>query len=165
MYYAPISQEMERRLTRPLEPNRLFDLDTVVPRPVAWQDELWVEHVNATKYKFEVDDTSALFSTWKVQEAELFGANDFNLIVKKGSRLVHRREDGPNQRRSRTGAENGYNNQGVDRNQPCRLSKRSPCDSMLCTGYPIREPAAMKQQGLIFVEPHQCQMETNAIPR
>ena len=84
MYYAPISQEVELGLARPLQPNRPYDIDTVVPHPVAWPDELWVDLVNAAKDEFEVNDASTVFSMQKVQEAKRFGANDFRLISDAG---------------------------------------------------------------------------------
>ena len=65
MYHAPISQEVERGLPRPLQPNSPFDLDTVIPHPVAWPHKPWNE--------FEVDNVVAVFSTWSVQEADGIG--------------------------------------------------------------------------------------------
>lgn len=65
MYYSPIPQEVEQRLQWPLRP---FDLDTVVPHPVAWPNEPWVDLVDMAKDEFEVDDASAVFSMWRVQE-------------------------------------------------------------------------------------------------
>lgn len=55
-------------------PNRLFDLDTVVPHPVAWPNEPWINLVNEAKDEFEVDDARGVFSTWRVQ-----GGNDGKL--------------------------------------------------------------------------------------
>ena len=77
MYYAPVPQEVERGLPRPLQPNRLFDHDRVVPHPVAWPHESCVDLVNAAEDEFEVDDASAGFFTWRAQEA---GGNDNRLV-------------------------------------------------------------------------------------
>ena len=63
MYYAPIPQEVKRRLKRPL---RLFDQDTVIPHPVAWPNERWVDVIDVAKDEFEVDDASAIFSAWEM---------------------------------------------------------------------------------------------------
>ena len=59
-HYAPISQEVERGLPRLLQSNWPFDLVTVVPHPVAWPDEPWVDLVNDAKDEFEVDDALQL---------------------------------------------------------------------------------------------------------
>ena len=60
MYYAPISEDIERRLPQPLQPNRPLDLDIIVPPPVARPDEPWVDFVNTAKDEFEVDGASAV---------------------------------------------------------------------------------------------------------
>ena len=79
MYYAPTLREVELRLPRPLQPNRPFDLNTVVPHLVAWPNEPWVDLVNAAKDKFEVDDAIAVFSTWRVHVQGEDG-NGFRLV-------------------------------------------------------------------------------------
>jgi len=61
--------------SQPLQPNRPFNLGITVPRLVAWPGEPWVDFVNIAKDEFEVDCASTVFSTWRVQEAELLGGN------------------------------------------------------------------------------------------
>ena len=75
MYYGPISENIERRVPLPLQPNWPFDLDIVLPQPVAWPNKPWINFVNTFKDEFEVDGASAVFSTWRVQEAGLLGGN------------------------------------------------------------------------------------------
>ena len=50
-YYAPISKDVERRLSRPFQPSRPFDLN----HPFAWPHKPWVDFVNIAKGEFEVD--------------------------------------------------------------------------------------------------------------
>lgn len=69
MYYAPIPQ-VEWGLPQPLQRNLPFDFNTVVCHPVAWPDQPWVDLLNTAKDKFEVDNTIAVFSMWRVQEED-----------------------------------------------------------------------------------------------
>ena len=67
----PIPEDEERRLLRPLRPQRPFtDLDDQVPPPVRLSADQWVEILNDAKNEFEVDGASAVFSTWRVEEDE-----------------------------------------------------------------------------------------------
>ena len=64
----------------------------MVPHPVAWPDEPWVDLVNIAKEEFEVDNAIAVFSTRRVQEED---SNEFRLILdacmadRQSARLLH----------------------------------------------------------------------------
>ena len=69
IFDKPIPEDEERHLPRPLRPQRPFtDLDDQVPPPVRLTADQWVEILNDAKDEFEVDGTSAVFSTWRVEE-------------------------------------------------------------------------------------------------
>jgi len=75
MYYALISEDVEWSLPWPLQPNQLFDLDIIVSHLVAWPNELRVNFVDITTDEFEGDSASAVFSMWRLQEAQPLGGN------------------------------------------------------------------------------------------
>ena len=66
----PIPEDVERRLPRPLRPQRPFDLDVRVPAPVQLPKDFWVEILTDAKDEFEVDGAAAVFSTWRVEEED-----------------------------------------------------------------------------------------------
>lgn len=78
--------------SQPLQPNRPFNLGITVPHLVAWPGEPWVDFVNIAKDEFEVDCASTVFSTWRVQEAELLGGNkivsDARMVDEQVARLL-----------------------------------------------------------------------------
>ena len=64
IFDQPIREDEERRLPRPLRPQRPFtDLDDQVPPSVRLPANQWVEILNDAKEEFEVDGASAVFST------------------------------------------------------------------------------------------------------
>ena len=69
MCYTPIPEDVERRISRPFQPNQPLDLD----HPVAWPDEPWVGFVNITTDEFEVADVSAVFSKCRIHQAGPLG--------------------------------------------------------------------------------------------
>ena len=75
-----------------MQPNQPLDLDIIVPHPVAWPDEPWVDFVNIAKDEFEVDGAGAVFSTWRVQEPELLGGSklvsDARMTDERAARLL-----------------------------------------------------------------------------
>ncbi|KAJ7394715.1 hypothetical protein OS493_000541 [Desmophyllum pertusum] len=69
MFNDSISEGVERRLQRPLQPDRPFvNLDEKVPHPVSLPDKAWVELFSDTKDEFEVDGAGLVMSTWRAEE-------------------------------------------------------------------------------------------------
>ncbi|MEW8615753.1 MAG: hypothetical protein AB2610_21560, partial [Candidatus Thiodiazotropha sp.] len=80
IFDQPIPEDEERRLPRPLRPQRPFtDLDDQVPPPVRLPADQWVEILNDAKDEFEVDGASAVFSTWRVEEDDPLDIGDIEI--------------------------------------------------------------------------------------
>ena len=77
IFDQPIPEDEERRLPRPLRPQRPFtDLDDQVPPSVRLSADKWVEILNDAKDNLEVDGASAVFSTWRVEEDDPLDIDD-----------------------------------------------------------------------------------------
>ena len=85
MYYPPVPGDVERRISRPFQPNQPLDLD----HPVAWPDEPWVGFVNIATDKFEVAYVSAVLSKCRIHEAgPLGGALDACVMDERAAKLL-----------------------------------------------------------------------------
>ena len=77
IFDQPIPEDEERRLPRPVQPQRPFtDLDDQVPPPVRLPADEWVEILND---EFEVDGAPAVFSTWRVEEDDPLDIGDIEI--------------------------------------------------------------------------------------
>ena len=89
IFEQPIPEGEERRLPRPLRPQRPFnDLDDQVPPTVRLPADQWVEILNDAKDEFEVDGASAVFSTWRVEEDDPLDIDDIEIEVGPDARMT-----------------------------------------------------------------------------
>ena len=80
IFYQPIPEDEERRLPRPLRPQRPFtDLDDQVPPSVRLPANQWVEILDDAKDECEVDGASAVFSTWRVERENPLDFGDIEI--------------------------------------------------------------------------------------
>jgi hypothetical protein len=76
----PIPEDVERRLPKPLRPQRPFiNLDAQVPAPVPLPTDPWVEILTDAKEEFEVDGAAAVFSTWRAEEEDPLDIGDVEI--------------------------------------------------------------------------------------
>ena len=80
IFDQPFPEDEERRLPKPLRPQRAFtDLDDQVPPSVRLPADQWVEILNDAKDEFEVDGASDVFSTWRVEEDDPLDIGDIEI--------------------------------------------------------------------------------------
>ena len=78
IFDQPIPEDEERRLPRPLRPQRLFtDFDDQITPSVRLPADQWVEILKDDE--FEVGDASAVFSTWKLEEDDPIDIGDIEI--------------------------------------------------------------------------------------
>ena len=73
-------EEILAELPDPVPEGQQFtDLDDKAPPSVRLPADQWVEILNDAKDEFEVDDASAVFSTWRVEEDDLLDIGDIEI--------------------------------------------------------------------------------------